>query len=98
MVLDAKAMTWASQNGIDTPTLKKLKIPIYGKWYFPEIPAGVVMVNLENGHLQTFRRPMRAGEILYVVRDDLRRARLGPYAALPDPSAAPPPAAQPTAA
>src|SRR5215208_3745685 len=97
MVLDAKAMTWAGQHGIDTSTLKKLKVPIYGKWYFPEIPAGVVMVNLDNGHLQTFRSPMRAGEVLYVVRDDLRRHRLGPYAALPDPSAAPAAAAAPVA-
>lgn len=86
MVLDAKAMTWASQNGIDTPTLKRHKIPIYGKWYFPTLPANVLLVNLDNGHLQTFRTAMRAGEVLYVARDDLRRARLGPYAALPDPA------------
>ena len=86
MVLDAKAMTWASENGIDTATLKRLKIPIYGKWYFPTLPSGVPLVNLENGHIQTFRTSMRAGEILYVARDDLRRERLGPYAALPDPA------------
>lgn len=89
MVLDAKAMTWASQNGIDTPTLKRLKIPIYGKWYFPELPANVPLVNLDNGHIQTFKTAMRAGEILYVARDDLRRARLGPYSVLPDPAPAP---------
>ena len=41
MVLDAKALTWAAQNNIDTAKLKAAKIPIYGKWYFPEIPADV---------------------------------------------------------
>ena len=87
MVLDVKAMSWASENGIDTATLKRHKIPIYGKWYFPDLPAGVPLVNLENGHLQTFRTPMRGGEILYVLRDDLRRARLGPYASWTEPSA-----------
>src|SRR5205823_13180807 len=35
---------------------------------------------------------LRAGEVLYVPRDDLRRARLGPYAALAEPKPATPPA------
>ncbi len=41
MVLDAKVMEWATQQGLDTAALKKAKIPIYGKWYFPELPADV---------------------------------------------------------
>lgn len=84
MVLDVKAMEWAAENGIDTAKLKAAKIPIYGKWYFPDMPGRVPVVNLQNGHIETFAAGMRAGETLYVVRDDLRRARLGPYAALAD--------------
>ena len=49
MVLDAKALTWAAKNDIDTAKLKKAKVPIYGKWYFPEIPPHVALVNLETG-------------------------------------------------
>ena len=40
MVLDVKALTWAAQHNIDTAKLKAAKVPIYGKWYFPEIPPG----------------------------------------------------------
>lgn len=102
MVLDAKAMEWASANGIDTAKLKAAKIPIYGKWYFPDIPAGVPLVNLKSGEIQTFDAGLRAGEVLFVARADLRRARLGPYAAVaeekPSPSASPTPAASEPAA
>src|SRR5215212_9877738 len=69
-------MDWAAKN------------PIYGKWYFPEIPPGVLMVNLKTGQLQRFGPDMRAGEVLFVPRDDLRRARMGPYARLAETSAA----------
>lgn len=82
MTLDVKAMEWASAHGIDTAKLKAAKIPIYGKWYFPDIPPGVPLVNLQTGEIQTFGPGMRAGEILYVARADLMRARLGPYAQL----------------
>ena len=82
MVLDVKAMEWASENGIDTAKLKAAKIPIYGKWYFPDLPGNVPVVNLRNGHIERFPPGMRAGETLYVTRADLRRARLGPYARL----------------
>lgn len=84
MVLDARAMEWAAENGIDSAKLKAAKIPIYGKWYFPDVPADVPLVNLQNGHIRTFKTGLRAGEILFVPRDDLRRARLGPYAVLPE--------------
>ena len=82
MVLDAKAMEWANENGIDTAKLRAAKLPIYGKWYFPDIPANVPMINLRTGEIQSFSGGLRAGEILYVTRADLRRARLGPYASL----------------
>ena len=84
MTLDAKAMEWAAEQGLDTKTLKANKIPIYGKWYFPEIPSGVPLVNLKTGEIQVFGPGLRAGEILFVARSDLRRARLGPYAAKPE--------------
>lgn len=77
MVLDAKAMTWAAQNGIDTAKLKAAKAPIYGKWYFPELPRGVSLVNLETGDVDLFRVSMVAGEVLWVRTADLRRLGLG---------------------
>jgi hypothetical protein len=83
-------MEWANENGLDTAKLKAAKIPIYGKWYFPDLPADVLMINLKSGEIQSFGPGLRAGEILYVTRFDLRRARLGPYAALPEPEAARP--------
>jgi hypothetical protein len=82
VVLDAKAMEWANEHGIDTAKLRAAKVPIYGKWYFPDIPANVPMINLKTGEIQSFSGGLRAGEILYVTRPDLRRARLGPYASL----------------
>src|ERR1700694_881468 len=78
MVLDAKALTWAAKNDIDTPKLKKARVPIYGKWYFPEIPAGVALVNLETGEQQIFPERMIAGEVIYVPADDLIRTGLAP--------------------
>src|ERR1700716_4311798 len=78
MVLDAKALTWAAKNDIDTAKLKKAKVPIYGKWYFPEIPAGVPLVNLETGEQQIFPERMVAGEVIYVPAADLQRAGLAP--------------------
>src|SRR6266851_383138 len=62
MVLDAKALTWAAKNDIDTPKLKKARVAIYGKWYFPEIPAGIPLVNLETGEQQVFPERMIAGD------------------------------------
>jgi hypothetical protein len=73
-------MEWAADNGIDTAKLKAAKVPVYGKWYFPEIPSGVPLVNLQSGEIHTFGPGLRAGEVLYVARADLRRAKLGPYA------------------
>jgi hypothetical protein len=78
MVLDAKALTWAAQHDIDTAKLKKAKVPIYGKWYFPEIPAGIPLVNLETGQQEVFDERMVAGEVIYVPADDLMRAGLTP--------------------
>jgi hypothetical protein len=78
MVLDAKALTWAAKNDIDTAKLKAAKVPIYGKWYFPEIPPGVPLVNLETGEQQVFPERMVAGEVIYVPAEDLQRARLTP--------------------
>jgi hypothetical protein len=78
MVLDAKALTWAAKNEIDTPKLKKAKVPIYGKWYFPEIPPNVMLVNLETGEQRAFPERMIAGEVIYVPAADLVRAGLAP--------------------
>src|SRR5258708_15042462 len=78
MVLDAKALTWAAKNDIDTAKLKKAKIPIYGKWYFPEIPPGLPLVNLETGEQQVFPERMVAGEVIYVPAADLQRVGLAP--------------------
>ena len=78
MVLDAKALTWAAKNDIDTAKLKKAKVPIYGKWYFPEIPAGVALVNLETGEQQIFPERMVAGEVIFVRAEDLSRVGLVP--------------------
>jgi hypothetical protein len=78
MVLDAKALTWAAKNDIDTAKLKKARVPIYGKWYFPEIPAGVALVNLETGEQQVFPERMLAGEVIYVPAAELSRVGLVP--------------------
>ena len=90
MVLDAKALTWASQNNIDTAKLKAAKVPIYGKWYFPEIPADVPLVSLQTGERHTFEERMLAGEVIWVAEADLRQAGLLPES--PTEAAAPPPA------
>src|SRR5215216_5810666 len=96
MVLDSKAMDWASQQGLDSAALKKAKVPIYGKWYFPDLPADEPLVNLSTGEIETFPPGYRAGAVLYVKDADLKRAGLGPYkAAAP---AAPPPAPAPAPA
>ncbi len=78
MVLDAKALTWAAKNDIDTAKLKKAKVPIYGKWYFPEIPPNVALVNLETGEQESFRERMIAGEVMFVPAAELVRAGLAP--------------------
>jgi hypothetical protein len=78
MVLDAKALTWAAKHDIDTAKLKKAKVPIYGKWYFPEIPANVALVNLETGEQESFRERMIAGEVMFVPAAELVRAGLAP--------------------
>jgi len=95
MVLDSKAMAWASEQALDTAALKKAKIPIYGKWYFPDLPAGVPLVNLQTGEVETFDAGFRAGAVLYAREEDLKRAKLGPYKA---PPAAEPPESGPAAA
>jgi hypothetical protein len=78
MVLDAKALTWAAKNNIDTAKLKAAKVPIYGKWYFPEIPPGVALINLETGERQIFPERMAAGEVIFAPEAELRRASLLP--------------------
>ena len=78
MVLDAKALSWAAQHGIDTAKLKAAKVPIYGKWYFPEIPPGVPVVNLETGQREIFPERMLTGELIYAPEEELRRAGLLP--------------------
>ncbi len=78
MVLDAKALTWAAKNEIDTAKLKKAKVPIYGKWYFPEIPPNVALVNLETGEQEIFPERMIAGEVIFVPAADLQAAGLAP--------------------
>ena len=78
MVLDAKALTWAAKNDIDTAKLKKAKVPIYGKWYFPEIPPNVALVNLETGEQKSFPERMLAGEVIFVPTAELVRAGLAP--------------------
>ena len=88
MVLDSKQMDWASRTGLDTPALKRAKVPIYGKWYFPDLPANVPLVNLSTGEVETFPAGYRAGAVLYVKEEDLKRAGLGGYKADPAPAAA----------
>jgi hypothetical protein len=78
MVLDAKALTWAAKNDIDTAKLKKARVPIYGKWYFPEIPPHVALVNLETGEQESYSERMIAGEVIFVPAHDLVRAGLAP--------------------
>src|SRR5947209_15589250 len=84
MVLDAKALTWAARNNIDTAKLKAAKVAIYGKWYFPEIPPGVPLINLETGERASFDERMLAGELIFAPEADLRRAGLLP-ADFPEP-------------
>lgn len=79
MVLDVKMMTWAGQNGLDTAKLKAAKVPIYGKWYFPELPAEEPLVNLETGQRTSFPESLLAGEVLWVSERALRRAGLSPF-------------------
>ena len=84
MVLDVNAMTWAKAHNIDTRKLKAAKVPIYGKWYFPELPLGVPLIDLETGERRVFNEPMLAGEILLAPEDELRRAGVE----VPDPEPA----------
>lgn len=80
MVLNVKAMEWASNQGLDTAKLKAAKVRIFGKWYFPDIPPGMPMINLQTGETEVFPEGMRAGTVLYVPEEDLKRAKLGPFA------------------
>jgi cytochrome c oxidase subunit 4 len=91
MVLDSKQMEWASRQGLETAALKKAKVPIFGKWYFPDLPANVPLVNLSTGEVETFPAGFRAGAVLYVKEEDLKRAGIGPYKAAPAPTPAAPP-------
>ena len=83
MVLDAKALAWAAEHNIDTAKLKAAKVPIYGKWYFPEIPAGVPLISLQTGERRTFDERMVAGEVIWVTQADLEKAGLLPAEAPP---------------
>ena len=83
MVLDAKALAWAAEHNIDTAKLKAAKVPIYGKWYFPEIPARVPLVSLQTGERRTFDERMIAGEVMWVAESDLERTGLLPAEAPP---------------
>jgi hypothetical protein len=78
MVLDVKFMEWAAANGLDTAKLKAAKIPVFGKWYFPEIPAGIPLVNLKSGETRTFPQAMLAGETLWAPESALRQGGLWP--------------------
>src|SRR3954462_8528249 len=98
MVLDSKQMDWASREGLDTAVLKRAKVPIFGKWYFPDLPANEPLYNLSTGQIETFPPGYRAGAVLYVRAADLKRAGLGPYKAVaPAPVAAPAAAPAPEA-
>jgi cytochrome c oxidase subunit IV len=91
MVVDSKQMEWAGREGLDTAALKRAKVPIFGKWYFPDLPANEPLVNLSTGQVETFPAGYRAGAVLYVKEADLKKAGLGPYkAAAPAPVAIPP--------
>lgn len=79
MVLDVKAMTWAAANNIDTAKLKAAHVPIFGKWYFPELPENVALINLETGERARFPKRMIAGELLWVAESDLYKAGLSPF-------------------
>ena len=78
MVVDVKFMEWAATQALDTLKLRAAKVPVYGKWYHPVIPAGLPVVNLKTGEARTFPKPMLAGEILWAAEDDLRRAGFWP--------------------
>jgi hypothetical protein len=100
MVVDASAMTWAKAHDIDTRKLKAAKVPVYGKWYFPELPTNVPLINLETGERRVYTRPMLAGEVLWAPAEDLRRAGVDvppepsvetPEEPAPTPAPTPPP-------
>src|SRR5436305_7453402 len=93
MVLDSRQMDWAGRQGLDSTALKRAKVPIYGKWYFPDLPPNEPLVNLSTGEIETFPPGYRAGAVLYVKEADLKRAGLGPYKAAPAPATAAAPAA-----
>jgi cytochrome c oxidase subunit 4 len=97
MVLDSKQMDWAGREGLDTAALKRAKVPIFGKWYFPDLPANEPLVNLSTGQTETFPAGYRAGAVLYVREADLKRAGIGPYKAAAAPAPAPAPAQEPAA-
>jgi cytochrome c oxidase subunit 4 len=95
-------MEWGGRQGLDSAALKRAKVPIYGKWYFPDLPANEPLVNLSTGEIETFPAGYRAGAVLYVKEADLKQAGLGPYKAAPAPAAAAPaavaaPVAEPVA-
>ena len=76
-------MDWAGREGLDTAALKRAKVPIFGKWYFPDLPANEPLVNLSTGEIETFPAGYRAGAVLYVKEADLKQAGLGPYKSAP---------------
>src|SRR5437763_1780228 len=68
-------MDWAAQNAIDTAKLKAAKSPAYGKWHYPEIPAGEPLGKLKTGQIPALRPAQRASEGPHGPRAPLRRAR-----------------------
>jgi hypothetical protein len=80
MVMNAKAMEWAGNYGLDSAKLKSGKVKIFGKWYFPDIPANEPLINLQTGEVEMFPAGLRAGTVLYVLEYELKRAQLGPFA------------------
>jgi len=88
MVLDVKFMEWAASQALDTAKLKAAKVRIFGKWYFPTIPAEEPLVNLRTGEVRQFARPMLAGETLWAPEAELRSAGFWPARAAEAPPTA----------
>jgi hypothetical protein len=80
MVLNVKAMEWAAGFGLDTAKLKSAKVKVFGKWYYPDLPVNQRLINLQTGETETFKDQLRAGTVLYVLEDELKTAKLGPFA------------------
>ena len=75
MVLDARRSPGPPRTTSTRPSSRR-PVPIYGKWYFPEIPPNVALVNLETGEQESFPERMIAGEVIFVPAAELIRAGL----------------------